>query len=140
MQNITKMNIAKPAHDVFEAFLDPKKIGGFWFSSSSERWEAGKTITLRYDEYNAEVEIEVLTVETDRKIVFRDKSMHEVTITMVEEEPSSTIVEVIEKEFDDAAPEFVEALIDNKEGWVYALTCLKAYLEYDVSIRAALVK
>ncbi len=140
MQNKTKMKIAKPAHNVFEAFVDPEKIGGFWFSSSSERWETGKTITLRYDEYNAEVEIDVLAMEADRQIVFRDKAMHQVTITLLDEEESLTIVEVIEEGFDEAAPDFVEALIDNKEGWVYALTCLKAYLEYGVSIRAALVK
>lgn len=140
MQNKTKMKIAKPAHDVFEAFVDPEKIGGFWFSSSSERWETGKTITLRYDEYNAEVEIDVLAMEADRQIVFRDKAMHQVTITLLDEEESLTIVEVIEEGFDEAAPDFVEALIDNKEGWVYALTCLKAYLEHGISIRAALVK
>ncbi|MGG6312603.1 hypothetical protein [Paenibacillus macerans] len=47
MNNLTKMKISSPAHDVFEAFVDPHKIGHIWFSSSSERWEAGKRITLR---------------------------------------------------------------------------------------------
>jgi len=41
------------ANEVFEAFVDPAQIGSFWFSSSSERWEAGRTIKLRYEEYNA---------------------------------------------------------------------------------------
>jgi uncharacterized protein YndB with AHSA1/START domain len=31
MNNLTKMKINKPAHDVFEAFADPAKIGNFWF-------------------------------------------------------------------------------------------------------------
>jgi hypothetical protein len=64
MNNLTRMNIRKPAHEVFEAFVDPAKIGDFWFSSSSD-----------------------------------------------------------------------------KEGWVYALTCLKGYLEFGVTqLRAGLVK
>jgi hypothetical protein len=29
---------------------------------------------------------------------------------------------------------------DNKEGWVYMLTCLKGYLEFGVKLRGALVK
>jgi Transcriptional regulator C-terminal region len=57
MNNLTKMTILKPTNEVFEAFVDPEKIGNFWFSSSSERWEAAKTITLRYDEYNALMQI-----------------------------------------------------------------------------------
>lgn len=51
------MKILKPANEVFEAFIDPSKIGNFWFSSSTERWEQGKTVTLRYDEYDAQADI-----------------------------------------------------------------------------------
>ena len=64
-----------------------------------------------------------------------------ITITLEEQSPSSTIIEVIEDGFDEKDSELTEKLIDNKEGWVYALTCLKAYLEFGVTqLRAALVK
>lgn len=53
-QITTKFKIRTSANEVFEAIVDPKKIGNYWFSSSSERWEQGKKITLRYDEYEAE--------------------------------------------------------------------------------------
>ena len=141
MKNITKLKIEKPAKEIFEAIVDPIKIGNFWFSSSSERWEAGKTITIRYDEYNAEGQIEILEIETNKKIVFHDFDNHTITITLEEQTPSSTVIEVIEDGFDENDPELIEKLIDNKEGWVYALTCLKAYLEFGVTkLRAALVK
>jgi len=141
MKNLTKLKIEKPANEVFEVIVDPVKIGGFWFSSSSERWAEGKVITLRYDEYNAEGKIEIVKVEENRKIVFRDFDEHVVTITLEEQNTLSTIIEVIEEGFDENDPELIEKLIDNKEGWVYALTCLKAYLEFDVTkLRAALVK
>ena len=45
---VTKMQVNVSSDQVFEAFVNPDYIGGFWFSSSSERWEEGKTITLRY--------------------------------------------------------------------------------------------
>jgi uncharacterized protein YndB with AHSA1/START domain len=141
MKNITKLKIEKPAKEIFEAIVDPIKIGNFWFSSSSERWEQGKTVTIRYDEYNAEGQIEILEMETNKKIVFHDFDNHTVTITLEERSPSSTIMEVIEDGFNEKDSELIEKLIDNKEGWVYALTCLKAYLEFGVTgLRAALVK
>jgi uncharacterized protein YndB with AHSA1/START domain len=139
MLNITKMKILKPAHDVFEAFVDPAKIGNFWFSSSSERWEQGKTITLRYDEFNAEGQIQIVEIEKDKKIVFNWGNT--VTISLKETEPSTTVVEVIEDGFDENDLQLIEKLLDNKEGWVFMLTNLKAYLENGIrTLRTGLVK
>jgi uncharacterized protein YndB with AHSA1/START domain len=140
MNNLTKLKILKPTNEVFEAFVDPEKIGNFWFSSSSERWEQGKTVTLRYDEYDAQGDIKVLEVEVNRKIMFQDGEGHIVTITLKELDNSSTIIEVNEEGFKENDDELISQLIDNKEGWVYMLTCLKGYLEYGVNLRAALVK
>ncbi|WP_203247821.1 SRPBCC family protein [Sporosarcina beigongshangi] len=144
MNNVTKFNIVKPANEVFEAFVDPSKIGNFWFSSSSERWEQGKTITLRYDEYDAQGDIEVLEIVVNQKIVFRwgaNGEGHIVTITLTELDKSSTLIEVVESGFVENDEEFISQLIDNKEGWVYMLTCLKGYLEFGVKeLRAGIVK
>lgn len=144
MNNLTKMKIAAPANDVFEAFVDPAKIKNFWFSSSSGRWEQGKTVALKYDEYNAQMDITVKEVIENKKIVFQwgaDGEGHVVTITLNELDNSSSIVEINEEDFDENDDKFVMQLLDNKEGWVYMLTCLKGYLEFGVSkLRAGLVK
>jgi uncharacterized protein YndB with AHSA1/START domain len=141
MNNITKFKIYKPANDVFEAFVDPTKIGNFWFSSSSEQWEEGKTITLRYDEYNAEGDISLLEIEENKKIVFQWGEGHVVTISLEEIDYSITIIEVTEEGFNENDPELISQLIDNKEGWVYMLSCLKAYLEFGVNkLRAGILK
>jgi uncharacterized protein YndB with AHSA1/START domain len=151
MNNLTKIRIHRPAEDVFEAFVDPAKIGNYWFSSSSERWAEGRTITLRYDEYNAEGDIQVLEMETNRKIIFRwgmeeDGVGHVVTIALEESGTGdtggvSTVVSVEEAGFDEGDEQVLPMMLDNKEGWVYALTCLKAYLEFGVTrLRSGLVK
>lgn len=144
MNNLTKIKILKPANEVFEAFVDPSKIGNFWFSSSSERWEQGKTVTLRYDEYDAEGNIEVTKLEINKKIVFQwgaNGEEHTVTIALKELGNSSTIVEVNEEGFKENDAELISKMLDNKEGWVYMLTCLKGYLEFGVkNLRAGLVK
>jgi uncharacterized protein YndB with AHSA1/START domain len=143
MNNLTKMKIGKPVNEVFEAFVDPLKIGNFWFSSSSERWKQGKIITLKYDEYDAQVVIEILEMVENKKIVFRwgnDGNVRIVTITLKELDNNKTIIEVNEEGFMETSNNFITQLVDNKEGWVYMLTCLKGYLEYGVHLRASLVK
>jgi uncharacterized protein YndB with AHSA1/START domain len=108
MNNLTKFKILKPANEVFEAFVDPSKIRNFWFSSSSERWEQGKTITLRYDEYDAQVNIKVMEVEVNKKIVFQwVASGNVVTITLKELDHTSTIIEVNEEGFKENDEEFI---------------------------------
>jgi uncharacterized protein YndB with AHSA1/START domain len=145
MNNLTKLEILKPANEVFEAFVDPSKIGNFWFSSSSERWEQGKTITLRYDEYDAQGDIKIMELEENKKIVFQwvypNEEGHVVTITLSEWDNARTIVEINEEGFNENDAELISNLLGNKEGWVYMLTCLKGYLEFGVNkLRAALVK
>lgn len=143
MNNLTKIKILKPANEVFEAFVDPSKIGKYWFSSSSERWEKGKTIALRYDEYNAQCEISIIEIEENKKIVFcwgNSNEEHTVTIMLNELHDMSTIVEVNEEGFNENSDNLISNILDNKEGWVYMLTCLKGYLEYGANLRASLVK
>lgn len=130
----TQMQINVPANKAYEAFVNPEEISGFWFSHSSERWETGKTITLKYVEYNAELDIEIVHMEENRLIQFtwgnRPVDIH------FEENDNGVIVTTIEQDFDKNE---VEQLLGQKEGWVYMLSCLKAYLEYNVKIRGALL-
>ncbi|WP_338452794.1 SRPBCC family protein [Niallia oryzisoli] len=138
-----KMKIRKPANEVFEAIVNPEKIGNFWFSRSSERWVQGKTVTLRYDEYNAQGEIKVLKVEENKKIVFSwggNDQETVVTITFKELDSSTTIIEANESGLKEDDPEIANKMMGQKEGWVYTLTCLKGYLENGVNtLRASLI-
>jgi uncharacterized protein YndB with AHSA1/START domain len=144
MNNLTKFKIMKPAYEVFEAFVDPDKIGNFWFSSSSERWEQGKVITVKYEEYNAQVDLNVLEIEENQKIVFQwgaNGEGHMVTITLEQVDQSSTVIQVLEEGFTECDDDFLYQLLDNKEGWVFVLTCLKGYLEFGINqLRGGLVK
>ena len=142
-QITTKFKILRPASEVFEAIVDPVTIGNFWFSSSSERWKQDKTVTLRYDEYEAEGNINVLEVEENKKIVFLWGSEQEetvVTITLKELDSMSTVIELIESGLKENDPQIGNKMIGQKEGWVYMLSCLKAYLEHGVNdLRASLI-
>ena len=134
----TKMKITKPASEVFEAIVDPEKMGGYWFSSGTGRVEQGKTITWRYEEYGAEGDIHVLEVNENKKIVF---NWGETTVTMTfEETDGGTIIEVTESGLKADDPDIVAKMMGQKEGWVYMLTCMKGYLENGITtLRASLV-
>lgn len=139
-----KMKIHKPTNVVFEAIVDPEKIGRFWFSSSSERWEQGKRVILKYDEYNAEGAINVLELKENKKIVFSWGEEHNeetvVTITLKKSDNGSTIVEVAESGLKKEDPDVVHKMMGQKEGWVYMLSCLKCYVENDINnMRASLI-
>jgi uncharacterized protein YndB with AHSA1/START domain len=143
MYNLTKFKILKPANEVFEAFVDPAQIKNFWFSSEA-RWEQGKSVKLRYEEYNAEVDIDVIEVEPNQKIMFQwgtDGEGNVVTISLTEIDSSSTIIEITEEGFKEDDDELMTHLLDNKEGWVFMLTCLKGYLEFGINeLRGAMVR
>lgn len=143
-QITTKMRITKPTNEVFEAIVDPAKIGKFWFSSSSQRWIQGQKVTLRYEEYNAEVVIHVVEVEENKKIVYswgeEQNEETQVTIVLKEWDNQSTIIEITESGFREEDPDVISKVIGQKEGWVYMLCCLKCYLENDVKeLRASLI-
>ncbi|MCD1260151.1 SRPBCC domain-containing protein [Paenibacillus athensensis] len=143
MDNITKMLVHRPAVAVFEALVDPAQMAQYWFSGT-ERLTAGGVVTWRYEEYGAEVGIRVLELEADRRLVFQwgvDGSGHVVTVTLTALDEERTVIEVCEAGFDEQAEGFALELADNKEGWVYMLTCLKAYVEFGIgTLRASLVK
>ncbi|MFS0560586.1 SRPBCC family protein [Terribacillus sp. 179-K 1B1 HS] len=143
-QVTAKMKIYDSTSEVFDAIVDPERIGNFWFSSSSERWKQGTSIILKYDEYNAEAAIHVSEVVENEKIVFswgeESQEKTTVTITLKEEDEKSTIIEVKESGFKEEDPDLVSKMLGQKEGWVYTLTCLKAYLENGISsLRASLI-
>ncbi|MGI8385875.1 SRPBCC family protein [Robertmurraya sp. P23] len=144
MDITTKMKIKRPTNEVFEAIVDPEKIGGFWFSSSSERWEQGKQVTLKYNEYEAEGLIHVLEVIPNEKIVFswgeEQNEVTIVTIQLLERENNVTIIEITESGFKKEDRDLLNKVLGQKEGWVYMLSCLKGYLEHGVrDLRASLI-
>ncbi|SFC91272.1 Uncharacterized conserved protein YndB, AHSA1/START domain [Bacillus sp. OV322] len=142
-QVTAKFKILKPANEVFEAIADPERMSNYWFSSGTGRVEQGKTITWRYDEYNAEVVINVLEVEANKKVMFSWGGRGQETIvkiTLKKLDDTSTIIEVNEAGLREDDPEIVNKMIGQKEGWVYMLTCLKGYLENGINnLRASLI-
>jgi len=130
-----------PIQEVFEAIVDPEKMSNYWFSSGTGRLEQGKMVIWTYKEYHADVPVRVLKVEENKEIVISwGEKEQETTVSFhfVSPNSSSTILEVTESGFGEDVD--FQNLLGQKEGWIYMLTCLKAYLENGSNnLRASLI-
>jgi uncharacterized protein YndB with AHSA1/START domain len=135
----TSLKIQKPAHEVFEAIVDPKKISNYFISKSSGRLEQGKTITWQFPEMDMEFPVRVNKVQTDKFISydwdnFEDGVTTTVEIELKPREEGETFVTVTEKSRDNDEAG-IKWLKGNTGGWANFLACLKAWVEYGINLR-----
>jgi uncharacterized protein YndB with AHSA1/START domain len=133
------LKIQKPAHDVFEAIVDPSKMSNYFISKSSGRIEQGKTVTWQFPEFDMQFSVRVHEVQPDKFISYswdnaEDGTTTTVEITLKPMGNSETFVSITEKSRDNDE-KGIKWLKGNTEGWANFLACLKAYLEYGINLR-----
>lgn len=130
-----QMTIRKPVSEVFRAFIDPAVTTKFWFTKSSGRLEAGKTITWEWEMYNAWVDVKVKEIVTDKKIVFEwDTPSTTVDIEFTELSGQITSVVVRNYGFSQTGDDLISVINNNAGGFTTVLDGLKAYLEYGIEL------
>ncbi|MCG6186161.1 SRPBCC domain-containing protein [Maribellus maritimus] len=134
-----RIQIQKPANDVFEAIVNPEKMSNYFISKGSGRMEEGKTITWYFPEFEEGFPVDVGKTETDKSITFfwdSGSEKTEVNIELSEKSENNTLVTATEKGKEkENTPEGINWLKGNTEGWANFLACLKAYLEYGINLR-----
>jgi len=133
----TALQILKPAHEVFEAIVDPSKMSNYFISKSSGRMEEGKKLVWQFPEFESDFPIRVHKIKKDNYISYYwsfDDLELLVEITLTPIDGNFTLVTVTEKgrENNEAG---INWLKGNTEGWANFLACLKAYLEYGINLR-----
>jgi uncharacterized protein YndB with AHSA1/START domain len=131
------LQIGKTVDTVFEAIVDPVQMSGYFISKGSDRMEAGKTVTWKFPEFEAEEPVRIGEIEPNKLIKFYwhiDGIEHAVEIHLEPREYNSTLVTIFEKERDHD-PAGINWLKGNTEGWSNFLCCLKAYLEFGINLR-----
>jgi uncharacterized protein YndB with AHSA1/START domain len=132
-----QMLIRKPPREVFDAFVDPTITSKFWFTNSTGRLETGKKVRWTWALYNVGTDVHVVTLEQDRRIVFKwgdpeDLSIVEMLFT---ETPSGTFLRVSESGRAVAGEALLKKAIDQTGGWNLVLAALKAQLELGVILK-----
>jgi len=131
------LQILRPAHEVFEAIVDPVKMSNYFISKSSGRMEEGKEVIWKFPEFDFEFPVRVGKIEKDRFISYRwDNENTEllVEMTLVSRGSDATLVTITEKGMNNDAAG-IKWLKGNTEGWANFLACLKAWLEYGINLR-----
>jgi uncharacterized protein YndB with AHSA1/START domain len=130
------LQILKPAHEVFDAIIDPDQMSNYFISESTGNIEEGREITWRFPEFDMNVPVKVGKIIPDKYISYYWGDHMELLVEMSLEiwEDGSTVVTVTEKSMknDEAG---IKWLKGNTEGWANFLACLKAWLEYGIHLR-----
>jgi uncharacterized protein YndB with AHSA1/START domain len=132
------IQIQKPAHEVFEAIVDPAKMSNYFIRSSTGRMEEGAILTWKFPEFDAQFKIRVGIIRRDEYVSFYwpntlGQDMF-VEMTLKPGANNSTVITVTEKEMDNDE-EGIKWFGGNTYGWANFLACLKAYLEYGINLR-----
>ncbi len=131
-----KIQIGKPASEVFEAIVDPNKMSNYFISKSTGVMEEGKTLFWQFPEFAEDYPVRVGKIEKDKFISFYwdtdgKEYLVEINLTPIGD---TTIVGVTETggTNDEAG---ISWLKGNTEGWANFLASLKAWLEYGINLR-----
>ena len=141
--------ITRPVAEVFEAVVDPAQLSRYFTTGGAKgRLETGATVHWDFHDFPGAFPVEVVEVETDRRIVLRwaadDGSVPEgysTTVTMEFDslEDGRTLVTISEEGWQETETG-LKASYGNCEGWMQALCSLKAYLEHGINLRDGMYK
>ncbi len=129
-----KMLIRKPVSQVFEAMVDPAITTNFWFTRSSGRVEAGKTITWYWDMYGVSADVSIVEVVKDEKIIFQWNDPPTTVEFYFMETKSGTYVMVRNFGFTETGDDLVEIVKDSTGGFTSLLDGMKAFLEFEIKL------
>lgn len=128
------MLIRRPAHDVYEAFVDPKMLSRFWLSKASARLEAGKTVRWDFKIKGASADVQVKGLVPNRKIHIEWDEGVQVEWLFEEKAKDQTNVKITVSQIKGDWKEMMAYGVDTVQGFTIVLCELKALLEKDISL------
>lgn len=130
-----QMMIRKPVAAVFQAFIDPIVTTKFWFTKSSGKLEAGKTVRWEWEMYNVSDNVLVKEVVPDEKISIEwDDPATTVDFEFTALTDESTYVVIKNYGFHQTGDDLIQSIKDNTGGFTTVLDGLKAYLEFGITL------
>lgn len=135
--SVTIENIISSNCDaVFEAIVDPRHLSHYFISSGSSRLEAGRGVIWSWADVGVELPIQVLVADKHKVEFVWCASGAETTVHIsLEPDGERTIVKVHETGW-DSSEEGILRYGQQIQGWTEMVTCLKAYLEFGINLRA----
>jgi uncharacterized protein YndB with AHSA1/START domain len=133
-----EMLMRKPVAKVFEAFVDPQITTRFWFTNSSGKLEAGKSVTWTWEMYDLSVQVNVKEVEDSKRILV-EWPYNGVPTTIewifTPYGTDATYVSVTNSGFRGDGDKVVSDALGSKGGFTWVLAGLKAFLEHGIELK-----
>jgi uncharacterized protein YndB with AHSA1/START domain len=135
-----QLKIQKPAPEVFEAVVNPKKLTGYFTKTASGPLLEGATVMWSFAEVPEEFPVKVRQVIANKLIVFEWASAEGGYDTRVEMsfkalDDGATMVQISESGWPET-PKGIESSYDNCGGWMHMMVCLKGYLVHGINLRS----
>ena len=133
----TEMLIRRPVGEVFKAFIDPAITTKFWFTKSSGKLETGKQIHWEWEMYNSSTDVNVISIEPNRRILVEWTAYGEPTTIdwiFTSRPDNTTFVSITNSGFHGTQDEIAQQAIGSTEGFSFVLAGLKALLEQDINL------
>ena len=127
-----EMMIRRPVADVFIAFVDPLITSNFWFTKGSDRLHMGKTVRWEWEMYGFAVDIDVMRVDENRRILIHwpgERGPTRVEWTFTARPDNTTFVSITNSGFHGSDAEVVAQAVGTTEGFALVLAGAKAFLE-----------
>ncbi|MEO8612719.1 MAG: SRPBCC family protein [Chloroflexota bacterium] len=141
IESKTGMLIRKPVAEVFEAFINPVITTQFWFTKSSGRLEVGKHIQWDWEMYNASTQVDVKTIEPNKRLVIQWSGYDSPTTVewiFTSLGADSTFVSITESGFSGDQAKVAQYGMDSTGGFTLVLAGLKALLEHNIHLNLIL--
>ncbi len=137
LQSKVSLKINQSVEQVFDAIVNPQKMCGYFTSTASALMTEGSVITWTWADMNAQLVIKVQQIKLNETITFQWSATGvetTVEIALKALSPDLTQINVVETGWpcDQAGAEKVN---QQTGGWMNMLFCLKAFLEYNISLR-----
>lgn len=134
-----KLKIRRPRERVFQAVVDPGQLSVYFVKSASGPLAEGQTVQWSFLEAPGPYDVVVSQVVANEKIVFDWPAaggyQTRVIMAFITLESGDTMVQIDETGWRDDERGIKDSY-GNAGGWMHMMCCLKAFLEYDINLRA----
>lgn len=137
------MMIRRPAADVYRAFIDPAQTTKFWFTKSSGPLQVGQPVRWEWEMYGFATDVQVHTLEENRRIVLDWGNYDQQTTvewTFEPLGPEQTMVRITNSGFSGSEDQMLAKALDSTQGFAFLLAGAKAYLEHGIELHLSLDK
>ena len=134
-----RLQILKPAGEVFDNIVDPEKMRNYFISQSSGFMKEGESLTWKFPEMDIEFPVTIGKIESGKYVSYYwdgamdgEQTFVEISLQQVSADITLVLVTEKSKANNEAG---IKWLKNNTEGWANFLACLKAWMEYGVHLR-----